>query len=685
MMTRVRKTAPKSEVSFEPKGNQLAARPFAQRAEVHEATMGESRVSFSLDDIDIFPRKSVQARLTHEVQQKNGAALQGKMLESREVIQEKEEAPLNRTGMPDHLKSGIEMLSGMNLSDVRVHYDSAKPVQLNALAYTQGQEIHVAPGQERHLPHEAWHAVQQMQGRVKPTIRTKEALLANDDEGLEREADVMGTKAAKSPICVNSCPNLMKTRTTVGQFRQVVQYKVGFEFEDAYWRPWQQGYFNRIYPAERKAKLHSGTNFNLEADDTPGPKASNLEFVTDPFEESADGLVRLQHTLGEILALGTRLNGLVGARGPENADENPPYYFTSDRFVSQNRHRLTGPAYGGGRWLHLSGGINGWRIKMQATSGIALSDIPLIMKYFGSNVAGETIPEAVERNPARIALVGATDPANDDTLKVIGGSPQVAEVAANNIRTDGRITPDLAALFAAGISTELVGFLSAMVLTLKMLQLPIRGVLKYRIPLMLRTNFARLFNALPVGTPIALRNNPQVLIDGLINASNAHVLLPTYQGIDPDTALTANSPLIRSPRRFTYSPNAPQPHEALAGITIGMWIQGILDGKDLLTPETADTWLKNQGWWWWSRKEKVELFESFNSVDEMDYSPGPGRQLGIFENRSIAPRGAEGYLTLEEASRMAWNQLLFYKRIEDSHGPGNPPVGQYPDNDIGVE
>ena len=73
------------------------------------------------------------------------------------TLQAKEETLPNKTGMPDHLKSGIENISGMDLSGVRVHYSSSKSTQLNALAYTQGQE--------EHLPHEGWHAVQQMQGR----------------------------------------------------------------------------------------------------------------------------------------------------------------------------------------------------------------------------------------------------------------------------------------------------------------------------------------------------------------------------------------------------------------------------------------------------------------------------------------------------------------------------------------
>lgn len=101
----------------------------------------------------------------------------------------------NATGLPDKLKSGIESLSGMAMDDVRVQYNSAKPAQLQAHAYAQGNQIHIAPGQEKHLPHEAWHVVQQKQGRVKPTMQMKGAVKVNDDAGLEREADVMGAKA----------------------------------------------------------------------------------------------------------------------------------------------------------------------------------------------------------------------------------------------------------------------------------------------------------------------------------------------------------------------------------------------------------------------------------------------------------------------------------------------------------
>lgn len=103
----------------------------------------------------------------------------------------------NKTGLPDKLKSGIESLSGVSLDDVTVHLNSSKPREVQALAYTRGTEIHVQQGQEEHLPHEAWHVVQQKQGRVRPTMQL-EGVAINDDQVLEREADTMGAQGARA-------------------------------------------------------------------------------------------------------------------------------------------------------------------------------------------------------------------------------------------------------------------------------------------------------------------------------------------------------------------------------------------------------------------------------------------------------------------------------------------------------
>jgi hypothetical protein len=98
-------------------------------------------------------------------------------------------------GLPGPLRAGLESLSGFDMSDVRVHYNSAEPARHHALAYTNGSDIEVGPGHEEHLAHEGWHVVQQKQGRVTSRLQMKGAPL-NADPLLEREADEMGARAA---------------------------------------------------------------------------------------------------------------------------------------------------------------------------------------------------------------------------------------------------------------------------------------------------------------------------------------------------------------------------------------------------------------------------------------------------------------------------------------------------------
>jgi hypothetical protein len=166
-----------------PYSKQLKAVPAVQMLEEEEPLQGKFETIQKVGEEE----EPLQGKF--ETIQKVGEEeepLQGKF----ETIQKK-----NETGLPDNLKSGVENLSGYSLDSVQVHYNSDKPAQLNALAYAQGTDIHVAPGQEQHLPHEAWHVVQQMQGRVQPTMQMMEGVPVNDDAGLEQEADVMGAQA----------------------------------------------------------------------------------------------------------------------------------------------------------------------------------------------------------------------------------------------------------------------------------------------------------------------------------------------------------------------------------------------------------------------------------------------------------------------------------------------------------
>nr|WP_294476578.1 DUF4157 domain-containing protein [uncultured Bacteroides sp.] len=164
---------------------QAVAEPIQRLEDEDEALQGkfEQPVQRLGDEED----EMLQGKFEHPIQrEEDDELMQGKF---EEPVQKK-----NETGMPDTLKAGIEELSGFAMDDVRVHYNSDKPATVQALAYTQGTDIHVAPGQEQHLPHEAWHVAQQMAGRVEPTTEVG-GMPVNDNIGLEHEADVMGARA----------------------------------------------------------------------------------------------------------------------------------------------------------------------------------------------------------------------------------------------------------------------------------------------------------------------------------------------------------------------------------------------------------------------------------------------------------------------------------------------------------
>lgn len=167
----------------------------------------------------------------------------------------------NPTGMPIGLKSGLEHLSGFDLSPVRVHYNSPKPAQVGALAYAQGTDIHLARGQERHLPHEGWHVVQQMQGRVRPTTQYK-GFGVNDNPALEREADVMGQRAVNlnvpiaSPVrsCTTAPDPAVPAQLKVDKYRAGAWYS-SFDPYTTFWTKKEATDYDKKLRAQGRAEL----------------------------------------------------------------------------------------------------------------------------------------------------------------------------------------------------------------------------------------------------------------------------------------------------------------------------------------------------------------------------------------------------------------------------------------------
>jgi hypothetical protein len=146
----------------------------------------QQREVSSLDALQLLATKSPQITqmmaLKSQIDKKSGP------------LQLKDSSNTGQKELPTQLKAGVEQLSGVNMGDVKVNYSSAKPSKIGAAAYAQGSEIHLGPGQEQHLPHEAWHVVQQKKGRVK-TTNTINGTPVNEERNLENEADQMGSKA----------------------------------------------------------------------------------------------------------------------------------------------------------------------------------------------------------------------------------------------------------------------------------------------------------------------------------------------------------------------------------------------------------------------------------------------------------------------------------------------------------
>ncbi len=129
--------------------------------------------------------------------------------------------------LPEDIQKGAEDLSGQDLSDVRVHYNAAEPARIDAHAYAKGKDIYIAPDQEKHLPHEAWHVVQQKQRGIEEVQAKKKK--KKEPSPSESEADSVSKKLrkknkARQPSATKSKISVPKIKTKYGTF-EFLSYK----------------------------------------------------------------------------------------------------------------------------------------------------------------------------------------------------------------------------------------------------------------------------------------------------------------------------------------------------------------------------------------------------------------------------------------------------------------------------
>lgn len=164
-------------------------------------------------------------------------------------------------GLEMAMKDRLARRFGLPFDDVRVHYHSEKPAQMQALAFTQGNEVFLGPGQERHLGHELAHVVQQKQGRVRPTGAIMGAPL-NDSPSLELEADAQAVPRLTGAPAPGGEPVVQRLRVRLNKS----------ERDDALFSALRRVQVNKTHAAATNAEAGGAVenafknNANLEAE-----------------------------------------------------------------------------------------------------------------------------------------------------------------------------------------------------------------------------------------------------------------------------------------------------------------------------------------------------------------------------------------------------------------------------------
>jgi hypothetical protein len=446
-------------------------------------------------------------------------------------------APVNETGMPDQLKAGIESLSGMDLSDVRIHRNSNRPAALNALAYAQGNHIHLGPAQEQHLPHEAWHVVQQRQGRVRET-RQMAGVGVNDDVGLEREADVMGARATNTAAGLDpgEQPTLLplpsNADSVLGQTAPA-QRRVGFEFEMGDIRTEHWGLLEGWHDHAKGAVMSQLQGYRLTADEGAGN--SQLEVIIDPIDETdpvaVNNLVAVTapavvNTIGSIAT--AAFNAWIAANQIPGLNGSG-----WDRYYSQSN----GPA-----------GIMG---QLQMTGGIAIN------KLHDHVTGAQATNYLATLNP----VVDQDDATAFNTLNAYTNGP-IALTATGIVNGIGAF----AALTLA--ERQQIAAIAGLMATVP-INMRIIGAIPYvkaaAGSMLMRTDFARTMMALSPAAKNAL--TPALMLQVVLATINAHV--PAGGIVGANAVIPPGAPL----------PGGTPP---LNQLSIAAWITGVVPRSGIL-------------------------------------------------------------------------------------------------------
>jgi hypothetical protein len=190
---------------------QMKSEQSIQRLEEPEEEPEQMKSEQSIQRLEEPEEEPEQMKSEQSIQRQAVPEEEPEQMKSERSAIQRQAAPAVSSGsgnsIPGAVRAKMEKSFGTSFGDVNIHTNSTQAKSIGALAYTQGSNIHFAPGRydpqspagQSLLGHELTHVVQQRAGRVPKPTQSK-ALPINADTALEKEADDMGAKAARGEL-----------------------------------------------------------------------------------------------------------------------------------------------------------------------------------------------------------------------------------------------------------------------------------------------------------------------------------------------------------------------------------------------------------------------------------------------------------------------------------------------------
>ncbi|BDD11481.1 hypothetical protein FUAX_39130 (plasmid) [Fulvitalea axinellae] len=382
----------------------------------------------------------------------------------------------------------------------------------------------------------------------------------------------------------------------------VIQRAVGFELEVGNWHTYEHIGDRRFFwpwehpklPHEdfilfdRKSKLMEGDGFSVEADDQrPRLPVSDIEIITEPFEESEQGFRRLRE-----------VSANVGAFYEECKSKTSRLEY--DRLVKLDKiktARSLSPKY----FFHSVGPPE---IKAQGTMGLKVEALEQLMLDLGENPAGREPQEVSKRkHEGREWLFPSQAPENARNI-LTAMSPGMTRQACFRYGRE-EWAPDGKEWQA---SPEMLGFLSLVINYIEMTRAPLASYARAAFFLLARTDFATMFGMLP---PMERKH---------FSSDNGDHFIELMEKVPWIEFTRFASPLFENGIYHDFPERNP---DALKALSREQWLRGISQGVDHFTverfPDQRNAW----------------RLESLGAMGKKTDTDGDGTPKPIFELRSV--------------------------------------------------